>query len=294
MISTEKLGEYARRALYLTVYGAFAILPMEKASALGSFIARHIGPRLRVHKLARRNIERALPDESPADVDDILGEMWDNLGRVVGEFPHLGRLDIYNDPRIEVVGSEHIDAMRDDGKPGIFITPHIGNWELSGYAVMQRGFLKDIAVVYRAPNDPAAEWLLQVSRKNLDAELIPKGSAGARRIVQVLRAGGHVCILPDQKMNDGIAVPFFGRPAMTAPAAAQLALKFGCKIVSGRVVRLNGARFRLIVDPPLVLPDSGDRHADVLTLTTKINQVMETYIREHPGQWLWVHKRWPD
>ncbi len=294
MISTAKLGEYARRALYISIYGVFAILPMEKASALGSWIARTVGPRLRVNKLARRNIERALPDESPRDVDDILHEMWDNLGRVIGEFPHIGRLDIYNDPRVEVVGGEYIDALRDDGKPGLFITPHIGNWELSGYAIMQRGFLKDIAVVYRAPNDAAAEWLLQVSRKNLHAELIPKGSAGARRIVEVLRGGGHVCILPDQKMNNGIAVPFFGRPAMTAPAAAQLALKFGCAIVPGRVVRLDGARFRMIVDPPIPPPNSGDRHADVLALTTKINQVMETYIREHPGQWLWVHKRWPD
>jgi Kdo2-lipid IVA lauroyltransferase/acyltransferase len=294
MISAEKLGEYARRALYLTVYGVFAILPMEKASALGSWIARNLGPRLRVHQLARRNIERALPDESPRDVDDILGEMWDNLGRVCGEFPHIGRLDLYSDPRIEVVGTEHVDYLRDDGKPGIFFTPHIGNWELSAYAVMQRGFFKNIAVVYRAPNDPAAEWLLRIGRKNLEAELIPKGSAGARRIIEVLRAGGHVGMLPDQKMNDGISVPFFGRPAMTAPALAQLALKFGCTILPGRVVRLDGARFRLIIDPPIPLPDSGDRHADVIALTTTLNQVMEAYIREHPGQWLWVHKRWPD
>ena len=294
MISSERLGEYARRALYLSIYGLFAILPMEKASALGSWIARTIGPRLRVHKLARRNIERALPDESAAGVNDILAEMWDNLGRVVGEFPHIGKLDLYNDPRFEVVGAEHIDAMRDDGKPGIFVTPHIGNWELSGYAVMQRGFLKNMAVVYRSPNDPAAEWLLKISRKNLAAELIAKGPIGARRLIEVLRAGGHVGILPDQKMNDGIAVPFFGRPAMTAPAVAQLALKFGCTIVPGRVVRRDGARFRLIADPPIALPNSGDRHADVIALTTTINQVMEGYIREHPGQWLWVHKRWPD
>ena len=294
MISASQLGEYARRAIYLAIYGLFAILPMDKASAFGSWIARQIGPRLRVNRLARRNIEQALPDESPEDVDAILTEMWDNLGRVCGEFPHIGRLDIYNDTRIEVVGAEHIDVMRDDGKPGIFFTPHVGNWELSAYTVMQRGFLSNIAVVYRAPNDPAAEWLLKIGRKHLQAELIPKGSAGARRILEILRTGGHVGVLPDQKMNDGISVPFFGRPAMTAPAAAQLALKFGCTILPGRVVRLDGARFRIIVDPPIPLPNSGDRRADVAALTTTLNQVMETYIREHPGQWLWVHRRWPD
>jgi KDO2-lipid IV(A) lauroyltransferase len=221
--------------------------------------------------------------------------MWDNLGRVCGEFPHIGKLKIYNDAHIEVQGAEHIDAMRDDNRPGIFLTPHIGNWELSAYAVVQRGPFSPIAVVFRAPNDPAAEWLLQIGRKSLNAELIPKGSVGARRILEILRKGGHVGVLPDQKMNDGIAVPFFGRPAMTAPAPAQLALRFGCAILLGRAVRIGrSARFRLIVDPPLPLPDSGDRHADIIALTTTINQVMEGWIREHPGQWLWVHRRWPD
>jgi KDO2-lipid IV(A) lauroyltransferase len=294
MMDRSKIGEYARRALYLMVYGLFFALPMDKASALGSWLARHIGPRLRVHRIARRNLELAFPDEGPAEIDDILTEMWDNLGRVCGEFPHVGRLDLYNDERIEVIGTEHIDFMRDDGRPGIFLTPHIGNWELSAYAVMQRGFLSNIAMVYRAPNDPAAEWLLQIGRKNLEAELIPKGPIGARRIIEILRTGGHVGMLPDQKMNDGIAVPFFGRPAMTASALAQLALKFGCTILPGRVVRLEGARFRIIADPPIPLPDSGDRQADIVALTTTLNRVMETYIREHPGQWLWVHKRWPD
>jgi KDO2-lipid IV(A) lauroyltransferase len=96
-------------------------------------------------------------------------------------------------------------------------------------------------------------------------------------------------------MNDGIAVPFFERPAMTAPAIAQLAIKFGCPVMPGHVVRIGrSARFRLIADPPIPLPNSGDRHADIVALTTTINQVMEGWIREHPGQWLWVHRRWPD
>jgi KDO2-lipid IV(A) lauroyltransferase len=184
--------------------------------------------------------------------------------------------------------------MRDDGRPGIFMSPHVGNWELSAYSVIQRGPFSPIAVVYRAPNDPAAEWLLQYGRQRLKAELIPKGSIGARRIIEVLRAGGHVGMLPDQKMNDGIPVPFFGRPAMTASALAQLALKFHCTVLPGRVVRMGGARFRVIVDPPIELPNSGNRQADTLALTTTINLLMESWIREHPGQWLWVHRRWPD
>lgn len=289
-----KIGDYARRLVYLAVYGFFAILPLDAASALGSWLARTIGPRLRVHRIARCNLERAFPEKSAAEIDAILEEMWDNLGRVFGEFPHIARLRIYGNPRIVVEGAEHIDALREAGKPSIFFCPHLGNWELSASAAIQRGPFSPIAIVYRAANDPAADWLLRLGRKNRGAELIPKGQQGARRIVEVLRAGGHVGMLPDQKMNDGIAVPFFGRPAMTAPAIAQLALKFGCTVLPGRVVRTRGAHFRVLVHPPLPLPNSGDRQADILALTTTINRLMEDWIREHPGQWLWVHRRWPD
>lgn len=294
MTLLSKIGEYLRRGLYLAVYGVFAALPMNAASSLGGWLARAIGPRLRVQRLARRNLERAFPDKSAAEIAAILDDMWDNLGRVMGEFPHIGQIKIYSDPRIEVRGTEYIDQLREDGRPGIFFTPHLGNWELSGYAVIQRNGFTPIGVVHRAANDPAAEWLLQFGRRHLGADLIPKGAPGARRIIEILRAGGHLGILPDQKMNDGIAVPFFGRPAMTAPAIAQLALKFGCPVLPGRVERMGGTRFRLTAYAPLELPNSGDRQADILALTTTINRMMEDWIRERPGQWLWVHRRWPD
>jgi len=100
-------------------------------------------------------------------------------------------------------------------------------------------------------------------------------------------------MLVDQKMNNGIAVPFFGRPAMTAPALAQLALRFDCPVVPARVVRLNGAHFQLIVYPPLEVAKTGDREHDTLTLMTQVNTMIEGWIRERPEQWLWLHNRWP-
>jgi KDO2-lipid IV(A) lauroyltransferase len=108
-----------------------------------------------------------------------------------------------------------------------------------------------------------------------------------------LRKGGPHGVLVDQKLNDGIAVPFFGQLAMTAPATAAFALRFGCPVIAGRVERLGPARFRLIVEPPLRLPDSGDRQADILSLTTEINAVLERWVRDRPDHWLWLHRRWP-
>lgn len=289
------LASALARGFYWLLFQLFALLPLDRASAVGGWLGRTLGPKLGVRKIARRNLVAAFPEKSPAELDAIMAEMWDNLGRVMAEFPHIGRMDIYGDPRFEISGIEHADAMRDDGKPGIFLTPHLGNWELSAHAVIQREpWTTPLAIVYRAANDPAAEWLLRYGRRGLKAEMIAKGTAGARRIVEVLRAGGHIGMLPDQKMNDGISVPFFGRPAMTAPAIAQLALKYGCYILPGYVERVKGAHFRLHILPSIPLPDSGDRKADIVALTADINRRMEEWIRRHPGQWLWVHRRWPD
>ena len=101
-------------------------------------------------------------------------------------------------------------------------------------------------------------------------------------------------MLVDQKLNDGIAVPFFGRPAMTAPALALLALRFDCDVLPARVERLRGARFRLTVCPPLPLPHSGNQNADVAGLTAAVTAALEAWIRDRPEQWFWLHRRWPD
>jgi KDO2-lipid IV(A) lauroyltransferase len=112
--------------------------------------------------------------------------------------------------------------------------------------------------------------------------------------VATLRNHGAVCMLIDQKMNDGIAVPFFGRNAMTAPAIAQLAYRHRCAVVPAVVERLEGTRFRLTISPPLELRETGDLDADVRALMVRINALVEEWVRARPEQWLWLHRRWPD
>jgi KDO2-lipid IV(A) lauroyltransferase len=149
-------------------------------------------------------------------------------------------------------------------------------------------------LVYRPANNPAVEQIYREGRAGIAAGLIPKGAEGARQAVRVLREGQQLGILIDQKMNDGIPVPFFGRDAMTAPALARLAFKFDCTILPVQVERLNGARFRLTVHPPLPLERSDDIQRDTLLLMTRANAMLESWIRQRPGQWLWLHRRWPD
>jgi Kdo2-lipid IVA lauroyltransferase/acyltransferase len=264
------------------------LLPVDWASGLCGAIARAIGPHLPISALARRNLRHALPALDDAARERVVRGMWDNLGRVIGEYPHLRRLGA---TRVELVGAEHLRLLRDDGRPGICFTAHLGNWELEPMMTASVGL--PLANVYRAANNRYVDRMLRGLRVGT-AELIPKGSTGARRLIAVLGGGGHLAMLIDQKMNDGIPVKLFGRDAMTAPALAQLALKYDCPMVPGRIVRLGGAHFRMIVGPPLVVARSGNRHADTRAVTEAVNRQLERWITETPEQWLWLHRRWPD
>jgi KDO2-lipid IV(A) lauroyltransferase len=275
------------------LYGLFRLLPFQAASALGGALARLVGPRLSISRRARRNIKLAFPEKSDGEIATIIRGMWDNLGRIAGEYPHLSTLKIYEpNGRVEVTGLEYVDLLRDDGKPGIFFSAHIANWEILSLGATQYGLPLDR--VYRAANNRLVEWLYRRGRAVVEGALIPKGAEGARQLLKSLRNGNHLGILVDQKMNDGIPVKFFGRDAMTAPALAELALRFDCPVVPARVVRLPGARFRFEVDPPLEFTPTGDRHADVATLMAMVNDRLEAWIRATPEQWLWLHNRWPD
>ena len=107
-----------------------------------------------------------------------------------------------------------------------------------------------------------------------------------------LRAGGILAMLVDQKLNDGIEARFFGLPAMTAPAAAAFALHFRCPLIPAIARRTGPARLYLTIEPPLPLPDTDNRQADIATLTQSINDTLERWIRADPASWLWLHRRW--
>ncbi len=269
-----------------------SILPLDWASALGGALARWIGPHTGVSKVARNNLRAAFPELGVTAIEAIIRGMWDNLGRVVFEYPHLAKIKVFaGDGRIELRGLDNLERALAAERRVIMFSGHLGNWEIGALAAGQYGL--DMAQIYRAANNPHIDRMLRRLRGNL-GELIPKGAVASRRAVAVLRRGGHLGLLADQKLNDGIAVPFFGRPAMTAPALAILALRFDCDVLPARVERLNGAHFRLTVYPKLPLPKSGDRAADTLALMTEINRTLETLIRERPEQWFWLHRRWPD
>lgn len=273
------------------VYFGLRRLPVNRSSDLVGGLFRLIGPRLGVSRIARRNLARAFPEKSEAEREAILRGMWENLGRTAGEFPHLEDGRFYA-AHCDVVGAEHIRALRDDGKGGLTFSAHLGNWEMANLFAGAEGLV--MHRFYRAANNPAVEDLFRRARGGAPGEVLPKGAAGARRAFALLKKGEHLGMLVDQKLNEGIPVPFFGRDAMTTTSIAQFALRLDLPVVPGRVVRTAPHRLRVEIYPPMELPRTGDLDADVRELMTRINAMIEGWIREHPDQWLWLHRRWPD
>ena len=273
-------------------FGTFGLLPLDRASALGGALARRIGPSLAISERARRNLRRAFPGSPEIEIERIVTDMWDNLGRVAAEYPHLREIRVFEPGgRVETHGLEHMDRAVAAGRRMIIFSGHIANWEIALLAAVQYGI--SVAQIYRAANNPLVDRMITRFRGHA-GELIPKGAVAARRAIAMLRRGGHLTMLADQKINDGIPVAFFGRPAMTSSALASLALRFECDVFPARVERLNGAHFRLTVFPPLPLPRSGDHHADVAALMARVNAILEDWVRDRPEQWFWLHRRWPD
>jgi KDO2-lipid IV(A) lauroyltransferase len=225
----------------------------------------------------------------------VIRGVWENLGRTVGEFPHLGGLEeSAAGPGWEVRGAEHVEALARRGGPAILFTGHIGNWEVPSRATGRKGV--KVAALYRPVDNPLVDEIILELRRaasGTSEKLFPKGAQGARQTLQHLRRGRYIGLLQDQKMNDGIEARFFGRPAMTASALAVLALRLQCPVLPAYCYRIAPCRFLITYEPPMALPDTGDRAADVGTLTQAVNDRLEAWIRAKPESWLWLHRRWP-
>lgn len=274
----------------------FRRLSLEAASRLGGWVARRAGPLIPVSKVGHRNLMLAMPELSAARRREIIAETWENLGRTAAELARIGDLhQTASGPGYIVTGwEENVAPAIAGGGPAIFFTAHLGNWEIIPAAAFSRGV--DLGFLYRAASNPLVDdIILRLREANFGRKMamFPKGGSGARGAYKFMAQGGRLAILVDQKLDNGISVPLFGREAMTAPSMAVFAMKFRCPVLPVHVVRIGPARLQVICDPPMEIADTGDKDADVRTMTEAMNRTLERWIRAAPGDWLWLHRRWP-
>ena len=276
---------------FQALFGFLRLLGVERASGLGGWLLRTLGPLTGTQKTVMRNLRIAFPD-MPADEREALAlAQWDQTGRTFAELAVMDHLTPEGG-RVEVVGMERLHALRDSGKPAVLISGHLANFEVMAAVIMASGV--PCQVTYRAANNPYVDALIRHSRERYGIRLFaPKGD-GTRELMAGMKRGDSIALLVDQKYNQGPEVEFFGQPVNASPGAARLALKFDTVMLPLSVVRLPGVRFRVTAHEPIVVSQSEDKAADTLAGIQAANRFVEDRVRERPVDWFWVHRRWPD
>lgn len=272
--------------------GAVRLMGVDRASDFGGWLGRTFGPLSGAHKVASRNLKLAFPERDAAWHEQILREQWDGLGRSFAEFPLMDKI-LPSTGRVEVINKERLVEIAENRIPVVFVSGHLSNWEVMPAAIVDSGVVCEMT--YRAANNPYVDKRIKESRFRYGVRLFaPKGGDGARELLEGMKQGKSVALMNDQKFNSGVAAPFFGHLAHTAPGPTRLAIRFGTVLQPMSVQRLKGARFRAVVHDPIIPPKTGDRTADIEAGVRMINAFMEDRIRERPAEWFWVHRRWPN
>ena len=221
--------------------------------------------------------------------------MWVSMARLAAEYIFLDQIFDF-DPerngkdRIEVEGIEIFIDLLENPRPFIVFTAHTGNFELLPIAAATFGL--DVTALFRPPNNPYIAKRLFSERRTRSGALVPSHAGAAWNLARALERGGGVGMLVDQKFVKGPKTEFFGQPVQTNPLLAKLVRQYECEVFPARSIRLPGNRFRLVIEPAVELPRTGDGSIDVPATAQLLNDKVESWVREYPGQWQWFHDRW--
>ena len=271
------------------LWGVAGRLDPDRSGALVGALFATLGPRTADHRRLLANLRIVRPSADPAELERLARASWRQFGMVVGEYPHLARLA--EEPgRVVLVdrfGLERAAA----GRPAMLVGAHLANWELPAAVLVRRGV--PMTVVHAPRADPRVQALLERQRAALGCGFLAK-DASPLALVRELEAGRSIGLLLDQRHDGGDWVRFFGRPASVPIAPAAIAARLGVPFVPVRVERLDGARFRLTIEPPIEPLRTGEPRARARDMMQRLYAFFEAWIAERPEEWLCIKRRWPD
>lgn len=277
------------------------LTPRKASANVAAAAARRIGPLLKEHRIGRANLAAAFPEKSPQEIENILSGVWDNLGRVAAEFAHLDRVVTYDpdvpgltrdgaDIEYDEATKRRFDALRANKQPVLIFACHMANWELP--AQVARHFGLDTAIMFRRPNVGAVADAIVAIREASMGQLVPSGLNAPIILAEALRRNRAVAMLVDQYARFGVDVTFFGQRTKANPLIARLARQIDCPIYGTRTIRLPDGRFRAELSEEVKAVRDADGAVDIAGTMQAITNVIEGWVREHPEQWLWLHRRW--
>ena len=269
--------------------GLMRLLPVSFTSFLFGKIVGLIGPMTIHHKRARKHMQFAMPELSEQEISVLLAKMWDHLGRVAGEYPHIHRM--YDTRYMTFHGLEHIQNSEEGG---FVISGHLGNWELCTMVMNYAG--RHYGAVYRKLNNPFSNWVLDMRNKRTTTrkpDYYPKGDGAARGMLNTLRENGLIYIVADQKYREGVLAPFMGHPADTPIGHIRIALKRKTPIYYMRAIRRKGCYFDVYIEPAIYIHTDGKvTDGQIAHHAAQMNERLSDFIKENPEQWLWPHRKW--
>ncbi len=281
--------------LLFAILALLKLLPARGAMRFTERSARLIGPLTGRHKLALYNLKRAFPEKSDREREAIARDMWGNMARLMAEYIFVDELVDHDLAEgdggyLVVDGVERFMELRNNPRPFIVFTAHTGNFELLPIIAAKYGL--DVTALFRPPNNPyIAERLLSARRTHM-GHIVPSQAGAAWNLAGRLEAGKGVGLLVDQKFGKGEKTRFFGHDVRTNPLLAKLVRHFDCEVFPARSIRLPDGRFRLEIEPAVELPHKPDGALDVTATAQLLNDKVESWVREYPGQWQWFHDRW--
>jgi len=236
------------------------------------------------------NLGIAFPQMTQNQLQETTRAIWGNFGAVLAEYPHLSKITVNGSaPAVEVETDEMARAVLAEKQQAVYITAHMGNWELAASVVAGMGI--PLSVVYSPQSNPFLDPMIQAERESLGCGFITKNNA-ARQLVRELQAGRSVGLLPDQRIDNGEPVPYFGVNALTTTSPAWLAVRMKCPLIPVQVERTGPAKFRVIIHAPIDTCEGiGDSRQRLFEVTKKINHCFEQWVYGDPGHWLCIKRR---
>jgi KDO2-lipid IV(A) lauroyltransferase len=266
---------------------------LSPAAARG--LARGLGRaawRLGVRReVADANLAAAFPELDRAQRDRIARASYEGLVLTAAEFLRLPQRVLQpQEAAVRFEGWEHFEAARRAGRGAIVASAHMGNWELYGAAAVARGM--DVTFVVQRLRNLGLDEELCARRRGLGLHVLDRGMA-LRQVPEHLRRNRLIAMMCDQDARQrGVFVSFLGRPASTHKGAAQLAYRNRVPLIPFLGVRLEDGTHQLTIHPPLRAAQDLSEDAFIRRTMQDFHDLLATTIREHPGAYLWQHRRW--
>ena len=277
----------------ISLFSIFKIIGLKNASNLGAILGEYIGPLFRPKKLVRKNIETALGRLEKKDEEKIVKSMWSIIGRNFAEYIHLKTFykNEVGFDHIKINGKNYLDEIKKNNHPVIFVSGHFSNFELIPMEIHKFGI--KVGILYRPLNNFFLDPLLEYLRMKYICPIqVAKSRIGTREIIKLLKNGYSIALATDQRVGEGLEVPFFNKPAQTTTIPAQLAIKYNYKLVPVYIERKNNLNFEITVYEPLKVNKTGNDDEDKKNITIQLNEIIEEMIKKNPSQWIWSHNRW--